>query len=93
MKRITINFATYASKGNGVDSETTEIGTMHNLQALQSKATRKHGVQRRFGDADPFKTELLKLREVNRLGCDVREPAISNGGNTEGFREAEGSRW
>jgi hypothetical protein len=49
-------------------------------------------VQRRFRDADSFKRELLKLREVKRLDGAVSKVALSDGGNTEGVRGEEGSR-
>ena len=80
---------TNASKANGVDSDTTEAPTVLNKQALQSRASGNHGVQRGFGYADPLKRELLKLREVKRLDGAVGMGAISDGGNTKGVREAE----
>jgi hypothetical protein len=85
-------FHAYTSKGTGVDSDTAEAGATLNQQALQSRAGSDHGVQRGFRDADSFKRELVKLREVKRLDSALGKAALPDGGNTEGVSEAEGGR-
>jgi hypothetical protein len=61
---IRVSSTTDASKASGVDSKTTEARAKHNEQALESRATCNHGVQRGFGDGDEFKPEQ------KRLNCD-----------------------
>jgi hypothetical protein len=88
---MSICVTTNAPKASGVDSKTMEARGTRNQQALQSRASCDHGVQRGFGDVDRFKPELFKLREVKRLDKAFGEVEICDGGNTEGLREAKGS--
>jgi hypothetical protein len=76
---------TNAPKASEVDSKKTEARGTCNQQALQSRATCNHGVQRGFEDVDRFKLELFKLRDKA-----FTEVEICDGGNTEGLREAKG---
>ena len=89
---FTVAFRTHAnaSKAKGVDSDATEAGASVHQQALQGRrAFGNQLVQRELRDADTFEPDLLNQGEVKPLDDVVREAAISEGGDTEGGREAE----
>ena len=92
----TIAFRTHANayKAKGVDPDATEARASVDQQALQSRcASGNQPVQRELRDADTVEPELLKEGKVKPLDDVIREAAFSQGGNTEGGREAECGRW
>jgi hypothetical protein len=78
--RLRTNTNAETSKGMGVDPNATEARAAPNQQALQGRTPGNHAMQRGLRHDDVHKSELLKLREVKRMGSRVREVAFSHGG-------------
>jgi hypothetical protein len=84
---------TDACKAKGDDPDATEADAFVDEQAFESRCLcGNQVVQRELADGDGLKSELLKQGEVKPLDDVVRECAMSEGGDKEGGREAEGGR-